>query len=71
MNDRNTNFALNRDRINFERHRKNLYLVQFGENYSMLLLQFGTECCSCFPFIFPASRAMKVIHNYMYDVILL
>jgi hypothetical protein len=63
MNARNKSFALKGD-------RKNLYSVQLGGNYSLLLLQFGTECCGCFPFIFPASRSMKLIQNYTYHVTL-
>lgn len=71
MTDMNKNFALKRDRINSEWHRKNLYLVQPGGNYCLLLLQFGTECCGSFQFIFPASRSMKLTQNYTYHVILL
>jgi len=72
MNGTNKNFALKGDRINSEWHRKNLYLVQHGGNYSLLLLlQFGTECYGCFQFIFPASRSMKLTQNYTYHVILL
>jgi len=71
MTDTNKNFALKGDRINSEWHRKNLYLVQPRGNYSLMLLQFGTECCGCFPFIFPASRSMKLTQNYTFHVILL
>jgi len=64
MNTRNKNFALKGDRINSEWHRR-IYIRCSLEEIVCCCNSLALNVKAVSPFIFPASRYMKLIQNYM------